>query len=196
MERHRRRHHPDAVFACRPVQPLSADARGVLRSRLLLLRRSRHLTPMMHDMALTLLRCVGPDGRCDPSHGTIARLNGDGSERTAERTTAALRRLGLLSAEHRVVRVAASPWRTKPTSNAYAWIASRSWRPPPVSPRRTGRQSGGGVLESKTPLRFPAAARPPALTVEQQIAYCLAWADEDRARGAARAPPGGAGPPR
>jgi DNA-binding transcriptional MocR family regulator len=63
-----------------------------------------------------LIRRLGTDGQLDPSHDTIAADVGC-SARTVRRALGALRQLGLLSWQRRLVRIG---WRVLQTSSAYA----------------------------------------------------------------------------
>ena len=64
---------------------------------------------------MALLRRLGQDGRCDPSHATLA-ADAAVSPRTVRRALAALAACGLVQWTRRLIRVG---WRVAQTSCAY-----------------------------------------------------------------------------
>jgi DNA-binding transcriptional MocR family regulator len=67
---------------------------------------------------VALVRLLGPDGRLNPSHATLAAL-ARVHVATVQRALERLRSLGLLAWQRRLVRDAASGWRCEQTSSAY-----------------------------------------------------------------------------
>ena len=121
-------HHPrpwrrGSVFGDGPRRPLSADERRIWAARIKAERRAGRLTLMHVEVGEALLRRLGEDGRCDPSHATLAEDAGCNPS-TVLRALKALQRVGLLTWERRVVRCA---WpegghgatRAEQISNAY-----------------------------------------------------------------------------
>lgn len=117
------RWHSSSTFGPGPRRPLDRDARERVRYLLHAHHRARRLTRAARDVGLALLRRLSVDGRCDPSHATLA---GDAacSERTVRRAAAAMRGLGLLRWVSRLVRDAASGWRCAQASNSYQLMSS------------------------------------------------------------------------
>jgi AraC-like DNA-binding protein len=100
--------------------PLDREQRCVWRVRLDLARRAGRITPLHVLIGLALLRRLGQDGRCDPSHDTIAADTGC-SPRTVRTALAALFQLGMLKWVNRLVRVGA---RVAQASNAYTLLVA------------------------------------------------------------------------
>jgi hypothetical protein len=70
------------------------------------------------QVLVALVRLLGPDGRLDPSHATLAAL-ARVHVATVQRALERLRGLGLLAWQRRLVRDAATGWRCEQTSSAY-----------------------------------------------------------------------------
>ena len=101
-------HHPrpwrrGSVFGDGPRCPLSADDRRIWTARIKAERRAHRLTPFYVEVGEALLRRLGADGRCDPSHATLAEDTGCNLS-TVLRALKALQAVGLLTWERRVVR--------------------------------------------------------------------------------------------
>lgn len=113
----------DSVFGDGPRRPLSADERRTWQARADLERRAGRLTALHLLVAKALLRRLGVDGQCDPSHATLAKDTGCDPS-SVLRALKALRGVDLLTWERRLVR---RPWpaggrgatRAEQTSNAY-----------------------------------------------------------------------------
>jgi hypothetical protein len=86
-------------------------------------RRPGRLSAGGLQVLVALIRLLGPDGRLDPSHATLAAL-ASVSVDTVQRQLERLRRLGLLFWQRRLVRDAASGWRCEQTSSAYVLTPS------------------------------------------------------------------------
>jgi AraC-like DNA-binding protein len=112
--------HRNSVFGDGLRRPLDRERRA--QYRFLLREHSRHgrLSPMGEWVGLALLKRLGIDGQCDPSHETLAQDAGC-SARTVRRATAILLSVGLLQWQTRLIR---TDWRAEQTSNAYELIPS------------------------------------------------------------------------
>src|SRR3954452_22691518 len=107
-----------SVFGDGRRVPLDRERRARFRFLLSAHRRARRLTPTAELVGTALLKRLGADGQCDPSHATLAADTGC-SARTVGRATAAMRNLGLLRWDQRLVR---NQWRAEQTSNAYELV--------------------------------------------------------------------------
>jgi hypothetical protein len=117
--------------------PLDRERRARFRFLLSAHRRARRLTPTAELVGTALLKRLGVDGQCDPSHATLAADVGC-SARTVGRATAAMRHLGLLRWDQRLIRTG---WRVEQTSNAYELVPAAA--PAVVLPvPRCGGQNG------------------------------------------------------
>lgn len=140
---------------------MSADQRRCWTTRAELERRAGRLTALHVLVGRALLRRLGEDGQCDPSHATLAADAGCGV-RTVGRALAALREQGLLTWERRLVR---RPWpaggpgasRAEQTSNAYALLLPEGQVAPRME-RRPGagrrRSDCGGQADRETPSQY------------------------------------------
>ena len=137
-------HHPrpwrrGSVFGDGPRRPLSADERRIWTARIEAERKARRLTALHEIVSKKLLRRLGEDGQCDPSHATLAQDAGCDPS-TVLRALKALQALGLLTWERRLVRCAwpaggPGATRAEQTSNAYELrLPDR-----PVAPREERR---------------------------------------------------------
>ena len=115
---HPRPWHRGSVFGDGRRVPLDRERRARFRFLLSAHRRARRLTPTAELVGTALLKRLGADGQCDPAHATLAADVGC-SARTVGRATAAMRALGLLRWDQRLIR---SGWRTEQTSNAYELV--------------------------------------------------------------------------
>ena len=113
--------------------PLDREKRARFRFLLSAHRRARRLTPTAELVGTALLKRLGADGQCDPAHATLAADVGC-SARTVGRATAAMRDLGLLRWQQRLIR---ADWRAEQTSNAYELVPTAV---PPVP--HCGGQNG------------------------------------------------------
>ncbi len=165
---HPRPWHRGSHFGEGPRRPLSADERRRWTARAELERRAGHLTALHVLVGRALLRRLGEDGQCDPSHATLA-ADASTSLRTVSRSLKVLRELGLLDWERRLVRCA---WpaggpgasRAEQTSNAYRLLLPEST----VAPRTECRRSAGqrrpdcdGQAGRETPLQYILSQLPP-----------------------------------
>jgi len=107
-----------SVFGDGRRVPLDRERRARFRFLLSAHRRARRLTPTAELVGSALLKRLGADGQCDPSHATLAADVGC-SARTVGRATASMRDLGLLRWDQRLIR---TDWRAEQTSNAYELV--------------------------------------------------------------------------
>ena len=112
---HPRPWRADSVFGEGPRLPMDQDRRAVWHARIELHRRAGNLTDGMAYVARALLKRLGQDGQCDPSHETLAADSGE-SVSTVKRALRALLALGMVSWVRRLVRAG---WRCAQTSNQY-----------------------------------------------------------------------------
>jgi hypothetical protein len=119
---HPRPWHHDSVFGDGPRQPLNRDDRARYKFLLNAHHRAGRITRACRDIGLALLKRLGTTGHCDPSHATLAADAGCKSAKTAERATAALKALGLLTWVRRLVRSSGTSWRAEQTSNQYVLV--------------------------------------------------------------------------
>jgi Helix-turn-helix domain len=95
-----------ATFEIGPRRPLTRREKDAAKARYEELRKTEPgFTPFFAIILSWLVDRVGYDGRCDPSHATIAEKTGT-SVATVKRAIAKGRELGLISATMRVIRVA------------------------------------------------------------------------------------------
>ena len=104
-----------ALFGDRPRRPLDREQRARFQFLINAHRRAHRLTPHAELVGNALLKRLGVDGQCDPSHQTLA---GDAAcdERTVRRALDRLKALGMVRWVNRIVR---DGWRAAQTSNAY-----------------------------------------------------------------------------
>src|SRR5690242_6388981 len=142
--------HRGSLFGPGPRRPLDRNDRARYRYLLNAHRRAGRLTPSGQLVGTALLRRVGEDGQCDPAQATLATDAGCG-ERTVRRALAALRGIGLLRWQTRLVR---NGWRAEQTSNAYELVPSAV----PIAPACGGHF--GRETESLCTKRGPTRIEP------------------------------------
>ena len=91
-------------------------------------------------MGLALLKHLGPDGRLDPAHSTLAETAGVG-ERTVRRALAALSACGLVGWVRRLVRIG---WQAHQISSAFVLRLAGQ---PVIPVRAHDGQRGRGTLK-------------------------------------------------
>jgi hypothetical protein len=91
------------------------ERRAVWKARLEIRRRLGHITDGHAQVGKALITRQGKDGRCDPSHETLAADSAE-SVSTVKRALSAFRECGLVWWAQRMVR---DGWRAVQTSNAY-----------------------------------------------------------------------------
>src|SRR5215217_5437094 len=134
-----------SVFGDGRRVPLDRERRARIRFLLTAHRRARQLTPTAELVGTALLKRLGADGQCDPSHATLAADVGC-SARTVGRATATMRDLGLLRWDQRLVR---SGWRAEQTSNAYELVPATTVPAMVLPVPRCGGQNGRETPKGK-----------------------------------------------
>jgi DNA-binding transcriptional MocR family regulator len=173
---HPRPYHRDSLFGDGPRIPLDRERRAVWKARMEMHRRVGRITDSGAQVGTALLRRLGQDGRCDPSHQTLADDSGE-SVSTVQRALKALAACGLVSWVRRIIR---EGWRACQTSNAYLLTAGD---PPRIQPPSCDGQSDRGTKKDRYSTVQPASA--PASKAdrealerrarERQAAFNTAW---------------------
>jgi len=127
--------HRASVFGDGRRVPLDRERRARFRFLLRAHARTGRLAPKAEWVGLALLKRLGADGQCDPTHDTLA-ADAACSARTALRATAAMRGLGLLRWDQRIAR---DGWAIRQASNAYELVPAAA---PPMHVPRSGGQDG------------------------------------------------------
>jgi hypothetical protein len=142
--RHPKPWHRGSSFGPGRRVPLCRERRARYSFLLHAHHKARRLTRAGRDIGLALLRRLGADGRCDPTHETLA---GDVEccERTVATATATLRALNLLTWENRLKR---EGWRALQDSNAYQLLTPAENPPPAI-----GCKSRGATLSDRFSLK-------------------------------------------
>ena len=172
---HPRPWHRHSIFGSGPRHPLARDSRTAWRARLELARRDGRLTSLHCLVGHALIKRLGQDGRCDPSHATLAQDAGC-SERSVQRALARLRELGLVAWTCRIVRAG---WRAVQTSNAYQLVLAAVQAPPlfssrPLNQLRTGftaKLSVGADVGDRAEALAALASRASAMTARFNQAW-------------------------
>ena len=112
---HPRPWHKGSIFGDGPRLKMDRERRAVWKARIEFLRLAGQITDGFAQVGLALLKRLGQDGRCDPSHATLADYSGE-SVSTVKRALEAFRRCGMVSWARRILR---DGWRAVQTSNAY-----------------------------------------------------------------------------
>src|SRR6185312_14417570 len=120
--------HRDSLFGPGPRRPLDREQRARFRFLLSAHRRARRITPLAEHVGEAMVRRLSVDGRCDPCHDTLAEHVGCAA-RTVRRALDALRALGLVLWQRRIVR---DGWRVSQTSNAYLLVPNAVSNPPVI----------------------------------------------------------------
>jgi len=110
-----RRWRNDSIFGPGPRRPLDREQRARFRFLTRAHARGGRLSAKAQWVAEALLKRLGADGQCDPSHDTLAADAGC-AVRTVRRALATLKQLGLCTWVRRLVR---EGWRVEQSSNAY-----------------------------------------------------------------------------
>jgi hypothetical protein len=107
--------HRGSIFGEGPRHPLDRERRAVWKARLAMHERAGRITSDHEKIGEALLKRLGTDGRCDPSHATLAADTGKDVS-TVKRALKAFHACGLVSWAKRIVRAGQ---RVVQTSNAY-----------------------------------------------------------------------------
>ena len=126
-----------SVFGDGARRPLDREQRARFKYLLTAHRRTRRLTPLAEMIGHAMVRRLGVNGKLDPSHDTIADDVGCGA-RSVRRALAALRALGLLIWQCRLVR---DGWRCSQTSNSYVLVPGAGTLAAPACGGQTGRET-------------------------------------------------------
>jgi hypothetical protein len=148
-------YHANSLFGDGPRRPLDREQRARFRFLLTAHRRARRLTPHAELVGTALVRRLSVDGQCDPGQDTIAADVGC-CARTVRRALDALKALGLLLWQRRIVR---DGWRVEQTSNAYVLVPAEVGIPPSPLPKSSGGQRVRETRQIEIPL-------PPASSAE------------------------------
>lgn len=159
---HPRPYHAGSLFGPGPRRPLDREQRARFRYLLSAHRRVRRLTPHAELVGNALVRRLSADGQCDPGHDTLAADAGC-CTRTVRRCLDALRALGLVIWQRRIVR---DGWRVAQTSSAYILAPSAVANPPEIRAPRCGGHFGRQIfkqdispVQQATPAEVAAAQR-------------------------------------
>jgi Helix-turn-helix domain len=115
MSNHLRPWHRGSIFGDGHRMPMDRERRAVWKARVEIWRRGGALTDGMSYVALALIKRLGADGRCDPSHQTLADDSGESID-TVKRALKALHGLGLVDWLRRLIREGT---RVRQMSNSY-----------------------------------------------------------------------------
>lgn len=137
-------YHAGSLFGDGPRRALDREQRARFRFLLTAHRRARRLTPLTETVGNALVRRLSTDGQCDPSHATVAADVGC-CERTVRRALQALKALGLVIWQRRIIRAG---WRVAQTSNAYLLALTANVERAPVQPKSCGGHFGRETLKT------------------------------------------------
>ena len=130
---HPRPWHRDSVFGDGPRIPMCRERRAVWKARIDLARRAGRITDGEAYVGQALLKRLGQDGRCDPSHETLAADSGE-SVSTVQRALKAFYACGMVTWVRRLWR---NGTRVSQDTNAYLLTLGE-----PPNPVRCDRQRG------------------------------------------------------
>ena len=138
---HPRPWHQGSVFGDGPRHPLDRERRAQWKARIEMHRRAGRITDGEAHVAEALIKRLGQDGRCDPSHERLADDSGE-SVSTVKRALKALASAGccMLTWVRRLIRTGS---RVQQTSNAYLLTLGD---PPKLPANRCEVQSGRATL--------------------------------------------------
>jgi AraC-like DNA-binding protein len=181
---HPRPWHRGSEFGDGLRWPLDREQRCVWRVRLDLARRAGRITALQAQIGLALLRRLGQDGRCDPSHDTLATDAGCGP-RTVRRALMALFELGMLRWINRLVRAGQ---RTEQTSNAYTLIVAVAavFAPRPRRKNPCGTSDGQLGRETRSSMIQNSSSTEKASAMAALARIRLAWEEGLRQKWAAK----------
>jgi hypothetical protein len=133
----------DSVFGDGLRIPMCRERRAQWKARIAMHERAGRITSDHEKIGLALLKRLGQDGRCDPSHETLAADSGKAAS-TVQRALKRLAECGLLGWLRRIVREGS---RVVQTSNSYMLTLGN----PPTFPEyrcetRTDRQTLQAVI--------------------------------------------------
>src|SRR3954453_12720420 len=105
MSNHPRPWHRGSIFGDGHRVPMDREHRAVWKARVEIHRKAGRITDGYSYVALALLKRLGTDGRCDPSHQTLADDSGESVD-TVKRALKALHGLSLVEWLRRLIRAA------------------------------------------------------------------------------------------
>jgi hypothetical protein len=188
MSNHPRPWHRGSVFGDGHRVPMDRERRAVWKARVEIHRRAGALTDGGSYVALALLKRLGTDGRCDPSHQTLADDSGESID-TVKRALKALHKLGMIDWLRRVCRAGRRIWQT---SNSYILALCQ-----PVNPvlafakRLVGRCEGDSARETTKCEIYKGLPKDPAdrrvfdVPTEDRLSALAALQEAGRRRAAA-----------
>lgn len=132
---HPRPWHKASLFGPGPRRRLDRDQRARFKFLLDAHARANRLPVKQEKVGRALVKRLAVDGRCDPSHATLADDAGC-CTRTVQRATERMRDLGLLAWQCRIVR---NGWAVRQTSNAY--VLALTENPAEIRAIRSGGQT-------------------------------------------------------
>jgi Helix-turn-helix domain len=115
MSTHPRPWHRGSVFGDGHRVPMDRERRAVWKARVEIHRRAGRITDGHSYVALALMKRLGKDGQCDPSHETLYNDSGESID-TVKKALKALYGLGMLDWLRRLIREGT---RVRQTSNSY-----------------------------------------------------------------------------
>lgn len=146
---HPRPWHRGSLFGDGPRRPLDREQRARFKFLVRAHARAGRLPAKQQWVAESLLKRLGTDGQCDPTHETLATDAGC-EVRTVRRGLDTLKALGLVRWVNRLVR---DGWRAVQTSNAYLLLTGN----PPVIPAVScdGQRVLGTRKDRDSPVQRP-----------------------------------------
>ena len=153
MSAHPHPYHAGSLFGDGPRRALDREQRARFKFLLTAHRRARRITPHAEIVGNALVKRLSVDGQCDPGHDTIAADAGC-CARTVRRALDALRALGLVMWQRRIVR---DGWRTSQTSNAYLLAPIAGAHPPEIR----GPRCGGQIVRETVSVSFISTSASP-----------------------------------
>src|SRR3954453_20816677 len=115
MSNHPRPWHRGSIFGDGHRVPMDREHRAVWKARVEIHRKAGRITDGGSYVALALIKRLGTDGRCDPSHQTLSDDSGESID-TVKRALKALYVLGMVDWARRLIRAGVKVWQT---SNSY-----------------------------------------------------------------------------
>ena len=148
---HPRPWYRDSVFGPGPRMPLCRERRKVWKHRIEMFRRAGRITDGESYVGKALLKRLGQDGRCDPSHQTLAQDSGE-SVSTVKRALRAFYACGMLNWVRRLWR---NGTRVSQDTNAYLLTLGE---PPNIPPIRCEVQVGRATCSLDKSRELPSIA--------------------------------------
>jgi len=115
MSTHPRPWHRGSIFGDGHRVPMDRERRAVWKARVEIHRKAGRITDGHSYVALALMKRLGTDGRCDPSHETLSGDSGESVD-TVKKALKALYGLGMVDWLRRLIREGTRVWQT---SNSY-----------------------------------------------------------------------------